>query len=261
MPFVPKEFGYLIHNIGRIMNREIDVSAVVTFHNEGLLAHTSLDSIERCRRDAEKSGLSVQLVMTLDCADDETRRVVKNHPILRGRDIVDEVAYRDLSTCRNHAISKAGGRFIGTFDGDDYFSANWITECVSLLQNGGDNCIFHPEMLVAFGAWNAYWWQIDSSDERYRPGALLTTNYWNACSFAAKTVFERCPYHVSRVGEAGFGYEDWHWNCETISSGFVHKVAPRTVRFERRREEGSLNVAHQRVKAVIRPSRFFEGLS
>jgi hypothetical protein len=112
--------------------------------------------------------------------------------------------------------------------------------------------------MVAFGAWNAYWWQVDQLEDYYRPGALLTTNYWNACAFAAKSVFERCPYHVSRVGEAGFGFEDWHWNCETIADGFVHRLARGTARFERRKDGGSLNVAHQRVGAVIRPSKFFE---
>jgi hypothetical protein len=236
----------------------MDVSAVVTFHREGVLAHTTLHSIERCRRYAEEAGLAVELVMTLDNADSETRRIVRNHPILRQGDIVHEVDYRDLSTCRNHAVQHARGRYIGTFDGDDYFSANWIARCVELIREEGEKRIFHPEIMVAFGAWNAYWWQVDQLEGYYRPGALLTTNYWNACAFAAKSVFERCPYHVSRVGEAGFGFEDWHWNCETIAEGLVHRLARGTARFERRKEGGSLNVAHQRVGAVIRPTRFFE---
>lgn len=242
------------------MMHDLDVSAIVTFHNEGLLAHTTLYSIERCRLAAEEMGCSVQLVMTLDCPDDETRSVVRNHPVLRDIDVVDDVEYRDLSSCRNHAIAKAGGRYIGTFDGDDYFSKNWIAECASLLAHGSGDCIYHPEVIVAFGAWNAYWWQISMSDKDFRSGALLTMNYWNACSFARKDIFVRCPYQVSRVGEAGFGYEDWHWNCETITSGFIHKVVPGTVRFERRRRSGSLNVAHQGAKALVRPSRYFEEL-
>ena len=242
------------------MESPVDVSAVITFHGEGLLAHTTLHSIERCRRHAEAAGLSVEFVMTLDNADAETRRIVKDHPALRASDRVLEVNFRDLSSCRNHAIGQARGRYIGTFDGDDYFSANWISRCVELLRHEGDQHIFHPEIMVAFGAWNAYWWQVDQLDKYYKPAALLTTNYWNACAFAAKSVFEQCPYHVSRVGEAGFGFEDWHWNCETIAHGFVHRLARGTVRFERRKEGGSLNIAHQHAGAVIRPSAFFEQL-
>lgn len=235
-----------------------DVSAVITFHGEGVLAHTTLHSIERCRSIAEKSGLSVEFVITLDNADAETRRIVIEHPALRDSDQVHEVSYRDLSTCRNHAVSHARGDFVGTFDGDDYFSGNWIERCVHLIRHEGKKNIYHPEMMVAFGAWNAFWWQVDQLEEFYKPGTLLTTNYWNACAFAVRSVFETCPYHVSRVGEAGFGFEDWHWNCETIAHGFVHRLARKTVRLERRKHGGSLNVAHQQAGAVIRPSSFFE---
>lgn len=235
-----------------------EVSAVVTFHGEGLLAHSTLYSIERCRVWAENMGISVELVITLDNADPETRRVVKEHPVLRDSDQVHEVSYRDLSTCRNHAVAHARGSYIGTFDGDDYFSENWIERCVNLIKVEGEENIFHPEVTVAFGSWNAFWWQIDQLDEYYRPGALLTINYWNACAFASKSVFEVCPYHVSRVGEAGFGFEDWHWNCETIANGFLHRVARGTARFERRKQGGSLNVAHQQAGALIRPSTFFD---
>lgn len=235
------------------------VSAVITFHGEGLLAHPTLHSIERCRRFAETCGIEVDFVITLDNADAETKRVVTGHPSLRDKDQVHEVNFRDLSSCRNFAIERANGQYIGTFDGDDYFSKNWIARCVELIEADGDSNIYHPEILMAFGGWNAYWWQVDQLKEYYRPGALLTMNYWNACAFAAKSVFEKCPYQVSRVGEAGFGFEDWHWNCETIHEGYVHRLARGTARFERRKEGGSLNVAHSMAGAVIRPSRFFDG--
>lgn len=236
------------------------VSAVITFHGEGLLAHPTLRSIERCRRHAEKAGIGVEFVITLDNADSETRRVVRSHPALREGDQIHEVDYRDLSSCRNHAIEHARGRYVGTFDGDDYFSENWITRCVELIREFGEDCIFHPEIMLAFGEWNAFWWQVDQDSEYYRPRSLLMLNYWNACAFAARSVFVHCPYQVSRPGECGFGFEDWHWNCETIAAGYRHKLAEQTVRFERRKAAGSLNVAHQRTAAIVRPSPFFDTL-
>lgn len=237
-----------------------DVSAVITFHKEGLLAHPTLHSIERCRRYAESTrGVATEFVITLDRADDETKRVVYAHPAIRQSDAVFEVDFGDLSLCRNFAIEKSHGRYIGTFDGDDFWTKNWIARCVELIELWGENCILHPELMLAFGEWNAYWYQIDQLGESYRPGTLLTTNYWNACAFAQRKVFEECLYEESRVGQAGFGYEDWHWNCETIAKGFVHRVATETARYERRKEGGSLNVAHQRAGATIKPSRFFGG--
>ncbi len=237
---------------------EPEVSAVITFHREGLLAHTTLLSIERCRIEAEKEGSTVELVITLDNADVETERIVRGHPVLRPSDRVLPVSFRDLSTCRNHAVEHAGGNYIAIFDGDDYFSKNWLTQCLSLIKREGDSRIYHPALMVAFDAWNAYWYQIDQLDPNYQNDSLLSMNYWNACAFAARKTFIQCPYAVSRVGEAGFGYEDWHWNCETIAEGYVHRAAEKTIRFERRKSTGSLNVAHQGASAVVRPSKFFD---
>lgn len=238
----------------------VDVSAIITFHAEGLLAHPTLLSIERCRIHAEAAGLQVEFVITLDDADPQTRRAVREHPVIRDTDAIHEVSYRDLSSSRNHAIAEARGRYVGTFDGDDYFSANWITQCVASIRAAGKAHIFHPQMIVAFGEWNAYWWQVDQASDYYRPHTLLSLNYWNACAFAEREVFLHCPYEVARPGECGFGYEDWHWNCQTIAAGCVHNLAERTVRFERRKASGSLGTAHERSYATLRPSPFFDQL-
>lgn len=234
------------------------VSAVITMHGEGILAHRTLLSIQRCREYAEARGLRTEFVITLDNATAETRRVVTSHPALRDDDQVHEVNFRDLSLSRNFAIEKARGEYVGTFDGDDYFSKNWIERCVRGIEENGPTTIYHPELMVAFGALNAYWWQPDQLGKYYTPECLLTMNLWNACAFAKRSVFVAYPYQVSRPGESGFGYEDWLWNCDTIAAGYVHRTAPETIRFERRKSNGSLNVAHQRTGAVIRPSAFFD---
>jgi hypothetical protein len=52
------------------------ISAVVTFHSIGLLAHKTLRGLGRVRDFTEGQGISVELVAVLDCADSETQRVV-----------------------------------------------------------------------------------------------------------------------------------------------------------------------------------------
>ena len=56
------------------------ISAIATFHGEGLLAHKTMLGLERVRREAEAQGVSVELVAVLDCADRETKRVVMSSP-------------------------------------------------------------------------------------------------------------------------------------------------------------------------------------
>ncbi|AIF49382.1 glycosyltransferase [Dyella japonica] len=234
------------------------VTAVVTFHREGEYARTALASIERCRAYAEKRGLSVNFAMTLDNGDATTEEAIVSHGGLRDDDRLFHIDLRDLSLSRNYAIAHSASDVVATFDGDDLFSENWLYEAVSAIKQHGPATIVHPELIVAFGGWTAYWYQMNQSDPRFRPESLLSINHWNACSAARREVFERCPYVCARVGESGFGFEDWHWNCETIAAGYVHRVAPRTLRAERRKLSGSLNVGHQDAGAVIRRTAMFD---
>lgn len=236
------------------------VSAVVTFHRERELAIPTLHAIERMRRYAETRGLRVKLEMTLDGGDPQTEQAILSHPILREGDVLHRVELFDLSLCRNHAIGLARGEFVAILDGDDLFSENWIAQAVRMIVEQGPMTIAHPQWMMAFGTWNAYWEQIDQTDGRFLPESLVSLNHWNACSLARREVFVCCPYEYARVGESGFGFEDWHWNCQTIAQGYVHRVVERTFRLERRKASGSLNVAHQSHAAIVRPSPFFDTL-
>lgn len=236
------------------------VSAVVTFHRERELAVPTLHAIERARRFAEARGLEVELVMTLDGGDAETEQAVISHPAFRAGDALHRVEMFDLSLCRNYAIEHSRGEFVATLDGDDLFSENWLAAAAENIVDHGALTIVHPQLMIAFGTWQAYWEQIDQTDARFLPETLMSFNHWNACAVARREVFVRCPYVYARVGETGFGFEDWHWNCETISMGYVHRVAQRTFRLERRKAQGSLNIAHQSHAAILRPSAFFDSL-
>lgn len=236
------------------------ISVVITFHRERELVTPTLHAVERMRRHAEAQGLRVEWVMTLDGGDAQTESAVLSHPALRDGDALHRVDFHDLSSCRNLAIEHARGEYVAILDGDDLFSENWLVAATSTVAENGPCTITHPQWMVAFGAWNAYWEQLDQTDARFLPETLVSLNHWNACALARRDVFADCPYAVSRVGEQGFGFEDWHWNCETIARGYVHRVVPHTFRLERRKPEGSLNVAHQRVAAILRPSIFFDSL-
>ncbi len=234
------------------------VSGVVTFHRERELAVPTLHAIGRTRRHAEACGLRMELVVTLDVSDAETAAAVRSHPAIRASDHIYRIDVRDLSLSRNYAIEKARGEYVAIFDGDDLFSENWVAAAVTQIERHGSHAIVHPQLMIAFGAWSAYWYQVDQADARFQPESFVAFNHWNACSVARRAVYRECPYVCARVGEAGFGFEDWHWNCETMARGYRHHVAAHTLRLERRKGAGSLNAAHQGQHAVIRPSRFFD---
>lgn len=237
--------------------RNVDVSLLITFHSEGILAHSTLNSIERCRQFAEAAGITTEYVWVLDRCDEETKRVLFDHPAFRGNTTVVEVSYGDPGASRNSGIDNSHGSAIAILDGDDYYSTNWLERAWHYLREFGPNAILHPEFVVNFGAHSAYCWHVDQTGKYYERDALLVGNLWSSWTFAHRSVYERCPYVTTRPLETGFGYEDWHWNCETIAAGYQHRLAWGTVAFYRRKKQRSVVNASVDVNAIIAPSRLF----
>lgn len=240
------------------MNRNdaVDVSLLITFHNEGVLAHSTLNSIERCRKFAEAAGITTEYVWVLDAVSDETRKVLMTHPAASGTVRIVEVTHRDLGASRNSGIQVAKGTAVAILDGDDYFSMNWIERAWFYLKEYGDQVILHPEFVVNFGAHLAYCWQVDQAGRYYEQDGLLVNNYWTSWTFAKRFVYLACPYSETRPLQTGFGYEDWHWNCETIAAGFEHRLAWGAVGFYRRKKT-SLVTSTTASGAILPPTRLF----
>lgn len=235
-----------------------DVSVVITFHREGLLAHKSLLSLGRCRAAAEQAGLTVEVIATLDRVDAETERVVRAFAQHGKPDVLLPLDVGDLGVARNHAICKATGRWVLVCDGDDYLSENFIVRCVQQARARGETAILHAELVILFESWNTISWQGNSDAPDFDPDCLLVCNPWNSCSFAPRSVYLDTPYVLARPGENGFGFEDWHWNCGTLAAGYHHRVVPGTVHYVRRKVRGSLNAAHADQHALIPRCHLFD---
>ena len=142
-------------------NRNIDVSLLITFHREGVLAHSTLNSIERCRKFAENAGITTEYVWVLDSIDEETRSVLMAHPAKSNITKIVDVSHNDAGASRNSGIAVSSGIAIAILDGDDYFSTNWIERAWHYLKEFGPHAILHPEFVVNFGTELSYCWQID----------------------------------------------------------------------------------------------------
>ncbi|WP_075675443.1 glycosyltransferase family A protein [Stenotrophomonas sp. TD3] len=235
-----------------------DVTAIITFHREALLAHKSLLSLQRCRMAANSAGISLEVVATLDRADEETTRIVHSHLANGCVDRVLHLDCGDLGLSRNQAVLASSGARILICDGDDYLSADFLIRCHQRAEALPGSAILHPELIVTFEAETGLWWQTGSDAVDFDPACMLTVNPWNACSFARREIYLELPYAKARPGESGFGFEDWHWNCETYARGHAHVIAERTVHYVRKKRSGSLNNAHASQNALIPPTRLFD---
>jgi glycosyltransferase involved in cell wall biosynthesis len=234
------------------------VSAIVTFHNEGLLAHYTLSNLEGIRQYSQANGVLVELVLVLSCADTETIRVVRAHPSIKPNDQILEINNPDdLGAARNMGIQSSKGTYIAIFDGDDYHSRNWLVEALKRAQTNPDNVIVHPELTISFGVSCGLYEMPDMQRIDYPLENLFSTNAWGSDSFGLRDIYIKHPYQHTYVMETGFGYEDWHWNLELIAHGIRHVTALKTALFYRRKEV-SLVMTHSRTNSIIRPTKFFD---
>ncbi|MBX2886430.1 MAG: glycosyltransferase family 2 protein [Granulosicoccus sp.] len=211
---------------------ETMITAVMTAHGEGALAGVSYKNMCNTVEFAQANGISVQKLLFLDRADQYTSAVFNG---LDQSDVtIVETDFGDQGKVRNTAAEMANGEYIAFIDGDDLWSDNWLCEAHTLLKQFGDRGIAHPEFNWFFGGVSSVLINVDQESAEYEEDFLRHANYWDAMCMAKTSTHLAHPYCERRI-KAGFAFEDWHWNCETVSAGFIHKVVPDTIHFKRRR--------------------------
>jgi glycosyltransferase involved in cell wall biosynthesis len=234
---------------------KIDVSCVLALHGEGIVAHKTIRAINRAATYAKRGGVSSELVIVLDRATPETRRYVKTSNVIDAARVVS-ADFGDLGLTRNLGVELSCGEYVALFDGDDLVSENWLLKAHKINQQDA-GFVVHPEVSVYFGRKMLLFYHPDQRQKEFEGDNLIVENYWTALSFARRETFLAIPY-LANPPDSGFGYEDWHWNCELIARGFVHVTAAETAHFIRSKESGSLNAASALRNALIRHSSLFD---
>ena len=232
------------------------LSVVLNAHREGILAHATLGALRRAVDYAEGQGLTTEVLVVLDRADEETLRIVTSHPALRCTDRCLPVDVGDLALARNAGLAAARGALATVLDADDYPSLHWPLAGVARWRQHA-RAIVHPEYVVSFGAIRDLVRVPDQERDAFPSEGAFPINPWVSCALAATRVFLELPYAALDTARSGFGYEDWHWNCETLAAGYAHLTAPGTALFYRRKAQGSLAASQAAQGAMLRPSVFF----
>lgn len=234
-----------------------ELTAVITFHREGVLAHAALRSYLLSCAKARETGIFMEVVLVLDTADDETISMVCDHPDLVGDEIVVRTDVADSAQARNLGIAQSSGKFVCTLDGDDLVSRDYFQRHVEFARTASERTILHAQVVVSFGMDHRYSWQIDQRTMPFSKDMLISENPWVSAVFARREVFQEIPYVPCFPHKTGFGYEDWHWNCQSVAAGYEHVAVPGTAYFYRLKQSGSINTVNSALKAVMPPSALF----
>lgn len=178
-------------------------SCIITFHAEGLLAHTTLVSLEKLRVFAEKRGANVEFIVVFDCADDETISIVKAHEAIRKSDKILFVKNNDVGLSRNDGIAASQSEYIAVFDGDDYYSENYLWKCLAVCMDN-ERAICRQYITINFGTIYS-WMIIGQLDKEYTLYDLFSRHPWTANLVCKRSIFLEIPYKDTTCG---FGFED-----------------------------------------------------
>ncbi len=239
-------------------SQQLRISCILTLHGEGLLAHTTLRSMEEQRLFAEQHGAWVEWIVVLDRADELTVNVLRQHPALRASDTVIMANHGDPGLSRNDGISRATGDFIAIFDGDDYYSKNWLWAGAQAC-SWTEKAVFHPQFVLSFGEIHSVQEIADQRAHlRLTPYSFLFSHPIVGALIAPRELFDKI-YYLPKA--AGFGYEDWHLSCEILSLQYRHCVAWNTFLFYRRKKACSVLKDENQKNALIRPTALIDVLA
>ncbi|MCW5726858.1 glycosyltransferase family 2 protein [Parvibaculum sp.] len=230
---------------------DVDISVVVTAHNETIVAGPTVLSAEAACRVAEAGGFSVERLIALDAATDACREFFTQPAFDNWTKV--SLDQRDLGRTRNAIMSTVKGRWIAFLDADDLFSENWLIEGARRLAGAearGERIIVHPEFNWIFDRGHSIFVKPDQDDPIFTPYFFYRSNYYDSLCMAPKEAHLEIPY-IHRDIPNGLSFQDWQWNIETMAAGWKHVTAHDTIIFKRRRDDSLVTESRNR-QSIIR---------
>jgi glycosyltransferase involved in cell wall biosynthesis len=235
---------------------KFDITVIITAHHEGRLAHHSMNSVFRAIDYAKIYDISTEVIVVLDNPDKLTAEYFsryKNSDVL-----IKQTDFEDPGLSRNHGVTNSSGKYVAFLDADDLFGKTWIKAAFEEVQKTNKYRVFHPEYVICFGQENYLVKNNGMDDENFSLGNMIEYNCWNSVHFLTeKALLLENPF-IKTPHDSGFGYEDWHWNCEVIAKRILITVVPETCVFYRKKNQGSRLNRHDQNKVLIPPSKLFD---
>ena len=225
------------------MKNKFDLTAIITAHSEGLLAHKTMKSVFEALKKVEEAGYTYEIIIHIDTGDSETKKYFSRYEDNKKIRIFEN-RFGDSGPSRNFALEKAEGKYVAFLDGDDLISDNWYVEAIKTIKSTKEEVVVHPEAILTFGInqQKVLTLQKDSGDAEKDTLVLLGENKWCSVLVAKREVVTKIPYQ--KMG-AGYGHEDYVFNINALEKGVCHKIARGTVLFYRRSDKSRLSLSNK----------------
>lgn len=209
----------------------MNLSIIITAHDEGILLHKALLSVFSALSFASIDDYEV--IIHIDNETEETRKYLNSSAFNFKSVKVYRNSFGDVGLSRNFCINKASGKYVFIFDADDLISENFFKVALEILDKN-DKVLVHPESCLSFedaGKYRNLWRMTSSKDVKSDAFVMLEKNKWISSVIGNRNIFLSYPYKPTCDG---YGNEDYALNTDTINAGIRHLVAPGTVYFYRK---------------------------
>jgi len=233
----------------------MDLSIIITAHNEGIIAHKTMLSVFEAIKNIEKK-YSYEIIIHIDRGDKDTIKYFQRYEKQKRIKIFTN-NFGDLGDSRNYAAQHANGKYLAFLDGDDLISDNWFLNGLDCLTTSSCKIMVHPHAVLNFGFEQRNVLHIQKDFNRNSLESTLTLigeNCWCSTIMGEKEDFLKFKYR--HMGN-GYGYEDYALNVETTHNGINHIVAPNTVLFYRR-SSGSMLSSYNSDMRVLPYTELFD---
>lgn len=212
----------------------IELSIIITAHDEGILAHKTMLSVFRALENAE---VEYEIIVHIDRGTPETIAYFQRYANDKHFQIVQN-NFGDLGESRNAAVKLAHGKYVLFRDADDLVSSNYIVEVLKILrEHKDDNVVVGFQYCLSF--WDCEGRFLlqklpDSTTREENAKLLFGVNPWGSSLAGARKIFLNYHYIATRDG---FGHEDYAFNINLMAKGIIYRSAPGTVLFYRRKAD------------------------
>lgn len=226
---------------------KINFSLIITAHEEELLLVPTLNAAKAGLEELINFGIEVEAVLILDKASIVTSLIAtqwQEKQISNFKVTIQNTKHGESGAARNTGVEISSGEVIGFCDGDDLFSKSYLLNGYLAAIKEETPTIFHPEIVLSFGAVSNIWEVKGNDNEEYSYKDLIESNLWPSSSIAKRIHYLSNPF-LSLSPKFGFGPEDWMWNIETTINGLKHEIISETIFCYRTSLNSGVNNQHK----------------
>lgn len=211
----------------------VNLTAIVTAHNEG---HFLLSALSSVRRNFSQVGkIDYEILISLDRADHLTTKIAKTFAANNANCQIITHDFGDVGKARQSSLSKSSFDYVAFLDGDDVFGDFWLKSVTREARKNKD-IIWHPDLTIYFDSEiRSVRKNVDGTKKKFRKDFLIFENFWTSTFVTPKHIMESVPMKGGNTYDQGnpYAYEDWSWFRDTVSLGYKHGVIKKTVNFVR----------------------------